>query len=149
MNSNDSNKNKFKQCWHWFGIDLAIFFLIVMCLIGLTIMAALLPIKAHSGGCLIIDVPPQAVIGQPDGDTFYVYNFAPGGRVKIRVQGINTPEVKEPGWDEAKQFTKDWLAKGIFRVTTCGKPTLDRIEGRVERNGETLSDALRQAGLGK
>lgn len=133
----------------WVSIDLLLFIVIVLCLIGLTIMAMLIPLKANAGGCLVIEVPPGAVVNQPDGDTFHVFAFQPGGVVKIRVEGVNTPEKKEPGWAEAKAFTKAWLARGPFKVTTCGKPTIDRIVGTVERNGETLSDALRKAGHAK
>lgn len=133
----------------WVSIDLLLFIVIVLCLIGLTIMAMLIPLKANAGGCLVIEVPPGAVVNQPDGDTFHVFAFQPGGAVKIRVEGVNTPEKKEPGWAEAKAFTKAWLARGPFKITTCGKPTIDRIVGTVERNGETLSDALRKAGHAK
>jgi endonuclease YncB( thermonuclease family) len=138
-----------KPWWNSFSIDLAIFVLIVLCLIGLSIMAMLIPFKANAGGCLTIDVPPGAVVNQPDGDTFHVFAFQPGGVVKIRVEGVNTPEKNQPKWAEAKAFTKDWLAKGPFVVTTCGKPTLDRITGVVSRHGHTLTEALRAAGLGK
>lgn len=149
MNSNDSNKTRFKQCWHWFSIDIAIFALIVLCLIGLSIMAAIIPFKAHAAACLSIDVPPQVVVGQPDGDTFHVFSFQPGGVIKIRVQGVNTPELNAHGWAEAKAFTKEWLAKGVFRVNTCGRPTLDRIVATVERNGRTLAQDLIAAGYGQ
>jgi endonuclease YncB( thermonuclease family) len=90
----------------------------------------------------VIDVPPGAVVNQPDGDTFHVFAFQPGGVVKIRVEGVNTPERNQPGWAEAKAFTKAWLASGPFRVTTCGKPTIDRIVGKVERDGKTLAQDL-------
>ena len=104
---------------------------------------------ARAGGCLSIDVPSQAVIHQPDGDTFHVFSLQPGGVVKIRVQGVNTPERKEPGWAEAKEFTRTWLAKGSFKLATCGHPTLDRIMGSVERDGRTLAQDIIAAGLGK
>jgi|CXWL01.1.fsa_nt_gi endonuclease YncB( thermonuclease family) len=134
---------------NWVSIDLLIFLLIVIGLVCLLIMAALIPIKANAGGCLTIDVPPGAVVNQPDGDTFHVFAFQPGGVVKIRVEGVNTPEKKEPGWAEAKAFTKEWLARGPFKVTTCGRPTIDRIVAAVERNGKTLAQDLIDAGLGR
>lgn len=134
---------------NWVSIDLLIFILICLCLVGLSIMAILIPIKANAGGCLTIDVPPGAVVNQPDGDTFHVFAFQPGGVVKIRVEGVNTPEKKEPGWAEAKAFTKEWLARGPFKVTTCGRPTIDRIVAAVERNGKTLAQDLIDAGLGR
>lgn len=138
-----------KPWQNWVSIDLAIFLLIVLCLVGLSIMAALIPFKAHASACLTIDVPPGAVVNQPDGDTFHVFAFQPGGVVKIRVEGIDTPERNQPKWAEAKAYTKGWLAKGPFRITTCGKPTIDRIVGAVERNGRTLAQDLIDAGLGK
>lgn len=131
------------------SIDLAIFTLIVLCLIGLAIMAALLPLKAHAGGCLSIEVPPQAVIGQPDGDTFHIFTFAPGGMVKIRVKGVDTPERDQPKFSAATTFTRTWLSRGPFKVMTCGTPTFDRVEAIVERDGQTLAHALIAAGLGK
>jgi len=112
-------------------------------------MAMLIPLKANAGGCLVIDVPPGAVVNQPDGDTFHVFAFQPGGVVKIRVEGVNTPEKKEPGWAEAKAFTKAWLARGPFKVMTCGKPTIDRIVGSVERDGKSLAQDLIAHHLGR
>ncbi|MDH4235616.1 MAG: thermonuclease family protein [Nitrospira sp.] len=138
-----------KPWQNWISIDLVLLLIIVLCLIGLSIMAALIPIKSHAAACLTIDVPPGAVVNQPDGDTFHVFAFQPGGVVKIRVEGIDTPERKQPGWAEAKAFTKAWLTQGPFKVTTCGKPTIDRIVGRVERDGTALADALKAAGLGR
>lgn len=149
LNSNDSHKTKWKPCWQWFGLEIILFLSIVLGMILLAIMVALIPFKAHAAACLSIDVPPQAVISQPDGDTFHVFAFQPGGVIKIRVQGVNTPELNAQGWAEAKAFTKDWLAKGVFRVNTCGRPTLDRIVATVERNGRTLAQDLILAGYGK
>ena len=149
MNWNGYSMTKWIRRREWVSIDLLLIVLIVLCLIGLSIMAILIPFKAHAGGCLFIDVPPGAVVNQPDGDTFHVFSFQPGGVVKIRVEGVNTPEKKEPGWAEAKAFTKDWLARGPFKVMTCGKPTIDRIVAAVERNGKTLAQDLIDHHLGK
>ena len=134
---------------NWLSIDLALLVIVVLGMIGLFIMAAFLPLRSHASACLSIDVPPGAVINQPDGDTFHVFAFQPGGVVKIRVEGVDTPERHEPKWAEAKAFTRAWLAKGPFKVSTCGKPTIDRIVGTVERDGETLAQALKGAQLVK
>lgn len=135
--------------WMRYAVDATLLVLIGLCVVGLTILAAILATRAYSAACLTITVPPQAVVAQPDGDTFHVFAFQPGGLVKIRVEGVNTPERHEPGWQEAKTFTKQWLAQGPFTVQTCGKPTLDRIVGRVERDGATLAEALIAAGWGR
>ncbi len=129
------------------AFELALIVMVLVSLLILLLMVLLMPVAARAGACLSIDVPPQAVIGQPDGDTLHVFSFIPGGVVKIRVQGVNTPERTEPKFAEAKEFTRDWLKRGVFQVTTCGKPTFDRIEAIVERNGQTLAEALTQAGL--
>jgi len=92
-------------------------------------------------------VDPGAVRGVIDGDTFKLYLFGPGGVVKIRVYQAWTPEEGEPGYDEARLFTLNWLMQGPFRVTTCGKYTFERIVAIVERDGKRLADALIEAGL--
>ena len=120
----------------------------------LTVMMLLLLFMStisFAAGCLSIDVPPQAVLGNYDGDTFTVFSMQPGGQVKIRVEGVDTPEVTkhQPLSLEAKEFTRKWLAMGTFQIATCGKYTIDRIVGRVTRNGRSLAQDLRDAGLGK
>lgn len=121
--------------------------LVIMLLILLAVLLAVNTI--HAAGCLSIDVPSQAVLNNHDGDTFTVFAFAPGGVVKIRVEGVDTPELKEEKGDLAKEFTRQWLAKGPFQLATCGKPTLDRIVAKVSRDGRTLAQDLLAAGLGK
>lgn len=130
-------------------------------LLGLTLMMlALLAtlamvLSSHAAACLSVDVPPQAVLNNYDGDTFTLFTLGPGGQEKFRVEGIDTPELSrkkgepdQPGALEAKEFTRRWLAQGVFTLTTCGKRTIDRTVASVTRNGEKLSDALRAAGLG-
>lgn len=111
---------------------------------------------AHAAGCLSLDVPAQAVLYNHDGDTFALFSVVPGGVVKFRVQGVNTPEISrkkgvpdELNASEAKEFTRQWLARGPFQLVTCGKPTLDRIEAIVSRNGRTLAQDILDAHLAK
>lgn len=128
-----------------------ILILMVLLAFGLLLIVVMVPLVAHATACLLIEVPPQAVLSNYDGDTFSLFTFGPGGKVDIRVSNVDTPERKghEPGWQEAKQFTEAWLAKGPFIVQTCGDKTLTRIEATVERNGEYLADALIKANLQK
>lgn len=124
--------------------------LVVLVIMMLLLLAGLLTVNAvHAAACLSIDVPPQAVLNNHDGDTFAIFAFAPGGVVKVRVEGVDTPELKEPKGDLAKEFTHQWLAKGPFQLSTCGKPTLDRIVAKVSRNGRTLAQDLIDVGLSK
>ena len=97
--------------------------------------------------CLSITVPPQAVLNVKDGDTFDVFNFAPGGKVAVRVKGVNTPERGQTKFHDAKFFTEQWLAKGPFAINTCGKYTFERIEATVSRDGTTLAQELIALGL--
>lgn len=126
----------------WIAVG-AVIFLVIL---ALTVFVVGI---ASAAACLSIDVPPQAVIHQPDGDTFHLFSLIPGGVVKIRVQGVDTPERHEPHWTEAKEFTRQWLAKGPFKLLTCGQKTLDRIVGIVERDGRTLAEELTEARLVK
>lgn len=124
--------------------------LIALVIILMILLAGLLTINTvHAAGCLSIDVPSQAVLNNHDGDTFTLFAFAPGGVVKVRVEGVDTPELKEPKGDLAKEFTRQWLANGPFQLSTCGKPTLDRIVAKVSRDGRTLAQDLIDAGLKK
>lgn len=124
--------------------------LIALVIMLMILLAGLLTINTvHAAGCLSIDVPPQAVLYNHDGDTFAVFTFAAGGIVKVRVEGVDTPELKEPKGDLAKEFTRQWLAKGPFQLSTCGKPTLDRVIAKVSRNGRTLAQDLIDVGLTK
>lgn len=124
--------------------------LIALVIMLLILLAGLLTINTvHAAGCLSIDVPPQAVLNNHDGDTFTVFAFAPGGVVKVRVEGVDTPELKEPKGDLAQEFTRQWLARDVFQLSTCGKPTLDRIVAKVSRNGRTLAQDLIDTGLAK
>ena len=94
----------------------------------------------------VVTVPPQAVVHQPDGDTFHIYTFDVPNVVKIRVMDAETPERGQFGYEEAKAITRAWLAKGPFRVITCGIMTFDRAVGIVSRGEETLASVLKDAG---
>lgn len=142
------SKNSLKSIWLLFTLLVILFTLLFLQLIW--------TYQSHAAACLSIDVPPQAVLDNHDGDTFRIFTFGPGGSVVIRVQDIDTPEISmkkgvpdEPGAQEAKEFTRQWLSVGTFTVVTCGKHTLERIVATVARNGTTLASALRAAGYAK
>ncbi len=147
-----------KSWWRRNIIDHAESFLIALVTIAMIVLFLVLMAanKAHTGGCLVVDVPPQAVTWVQDGDTFTLFTFGPGGAVKIRVSNVNTPELSkkkgqpdEPGAREAREFTRQWLAKGSFLVDTCGEHTFERIQAIVKRDGETLAEALVAAGFSR
>lgn len=134
---------------HAHTIELALMVLVGLAMLALFLLLLIVPVRSHAAACLTIDVPPQAVLAVVDGDTFSVFNLMPPGYVKVRVTAINTPEHGEPMYAEATEFTRAWLAKGPFSLSTCGKHTFERITGTVARDGRTLADDLLAAGLGK
>lgn len=134
---------------HGQTIETALFCLIAFGIAGILVLNLMLATKSYGASCLSVDVPPQAVLGVMDGDTFSVFNLFPPGYVKIRVKGVNAPERGKPGFEEARRFTAQWLAEDTFRVQTCGKHTFERIVATVERNGISLAASLIEMGYGK
>lgn len=125
-------------------------------LVIMMLLLLLVTTFTFASGCLSIDVPPQAVLSVHDGDTFTVFSVQPGGVVKVRVQGIDTPELArkkgdldEPGAVDAREFTRQWLSVGTFTLNGCGKATLDRTVWTVTRNGHNLAHDLMTAGFSK
>lgn len=137
-----------KPWQNWVSIDLAILALLVIGVLGLLLVAAVVHAEELPTCASIkaVTVDPRAIVKQPDGDTFHVFTFDVPNVVKIRVMDAETPERGEVGFEEAKEFTREWLHRGPFRAVTCGKQTLDRIVYMIVRDGETLADALKAAG---
>lgn len=81
-----------------------------------------------------------------DGDTL---------RATFRLDNIDTPEIKGACEAEkklalrAKNFTKDWLAKGKVTIQQTGIDKYGRVLARVDRSGEDLGEALIKAGLAR
>lgn len=77
-----------------------------------------------------------------------------GHRINIRVNGVDTPEIrgydcageKELG-ERAKAFTQDFVQHGQITLHNLQRDKYFRILADVRVNGELLSKALRDAGL--
>jgi micrococcal nuclease len=115
--------------------------------------AILLAVCAALGGvtlALVTAAAPQTrftgrVIGVTDGDTISVLT---GGRaVKVRLEGIDCPELEQPYGRVAKQFTSDRAFGRLVDVTGTTTDRYGRLIGRVVVNGEDLSLTLIAAGL--
>lgn len=102
---------------------------------------------AHAETCMTLDVQPSQILDIYDGDTFTM-SLGALGQVHIRIEGVDTPErnKKQVGWDTAREFTRQWLAQGPFKLSTCFVMTLGRFVGSPSRNGTTLASALIAAG---
>lgn len=110
-------------------------------------LTVFLSARVHASTCMTLDVQPDQVLGNYDGDTFTL-SLGALGEVRIRVEGVDTPErtKKQAGWKEAKDFTAQWLAQGPFKLQTCFVLTLGRLVAIPSRDGSTLADALIAAG---
>lgn len=143
MNSRDGD--------HGYGHDRVFGFVFLSICIAVAVQSILITRSMAEGlpdcsSIKAVTVPPGAVVHQPDGDTFHIFTFDAPAVVKIRVMDAETPERGDDGFEEAKAFTREWIARGPFRVVTCGKTTFDRIVGDVFRGDERLADALKEAG---
>lgn len=85
------------------------------------------------------------VIGISDGDTITV--LVDNTQIKIRVDGIDCPESRQPFGTRAKQFTSDFC---YGKIVTIKKKELDRYGRTIARvicDGKDLSEELLKAGM--
>lgn len=123
-------------------------------MVGITllmiILGLLLSYSARAETCLTMQVQPEQVLGNYDGDTFKV-SLGALGVMTVRVEGIDTPERNKHqiGWEKARDFTAAWLASGPFDLSTCFDMTFGRVVGVPSRDGATLREALLENGHAK
>lgn len=99
--------------------------------------------------CLTLTLQPGHVMRTIDGDTFVLWSLGVPPEERVRVLGVDTPELGQPNALEAKAFTEAWLAKGPFRFMACRKESFGRWLATIARDGVSLADELKQRGLGK
>lgn len=78
-----------------------------------------------------------------DGDTIRV------GGERIRLRGIDTPEMDEPAGPAAKQRLEELLRSGSLRIVPQGRDVYHRLIADVFVNGQNVADILRSEGLSK
>lgn len=101
--------------------------------------------------CLNLQLTPGYVKRIIDGDTFVLYSIGVPPEERVRVLGVNTPElVSHSGLvpDSATIFTRNWLAAGPFTIYACKRDSFGRLLAIVSRDGKTLADTLISSGLG-
>ena len=104
-------------------------------------------VHAASTACLTVELTPQYVKAQIDGDTFSLYAIRVPPEERVRILGINAPERGKPGAAEATAFTKNWLSLGDFTLTACKRDSFGRLLGTVTRGTDDLGKRLMEAGL--
>jgi endonuclease YncB( thermonuclease family) len=78
-----------------------------------------------------------------DGDTIRV------GNERIRLRGIDTPEMSEFDGVVAKQRLEEFLRGGSIRIVPYARDVYHRLIADVFVNGENVADLLRRDGLSK
>jgi len=78
-----------------------------------------------------------------DGDTIRV------GQERIRLRGIDTPELNEPEGQAAKERLEALLRSGTVSIVPHGRDVYDRLVADVFVNGENVAEILKREGFAK
>jgi len=70
-----------------------------------------------------------------DGDTLRC------GRERVRIEGINAPELKEPGGQQARQRLQRRLEFGEIVIERRGRDKYGRTLGRLYVNGKRITQS--------
>lgn len=97
--------------------------------------------------CATLQLDPGWILRVKDGDTFVIRNAGITTFEDVRVCCVDTPEKKDPGFDDATAFTDRWLHAGPFTLEVCKRDSFGRLLGVVTRDGEDLATALLESGL--
>jgi endonuclease YncB( thermonuclease family) len=78
-----------------------------------------------------------------DGDTIRY------GAERIRIRGLNAPELTEPGGQEALERLSQLLREGTIRIVPHGKDVYDRTVADVFVDGQNVAEILTSEGYAK
>jgi micrococcal nuclease len=78
-----------------------------------------------------------------DGDTIRV------GSQRIRLRGIDTPEMSEFDGPAAKRRLEELLRSGSIRIVPRGRDVYDRLVADVFVNDQNVAEILRNEGFSK
>jgi micrococcal nuclease len=78
-----------------------------------------------------------------DGDTFRY------GAERVRLRGIDTPELNEPGGQSAEQRLEELLRSGPVRIVPRGRDIYDRLVADVFVDGQNVAEMLSREGYAK
>lgn len=84
------------------------------------------------------------VVSVHDGDTITI--LAEKERIKIRLFGIDAPELKQPYGKKSKQFLSNLIAGQIVEVEKNGNDRYGRTIGTVSLNGEDINAQMVENG---
>ena len=78
-----------------------------------------------------------------DGDTFRY------GTERVRLRGIDTPELSEPGGQAARMRLEELLRSGPVRIVPHGRDVYDRTVADVYIDGRNVAEMLQTEGFAK
>jgi endonuclease YncB( thermonuclease family) len=88
-------------------------------------------------------LPTSQPIVTIDGDTLRV------GANRVRLRGINAPELAEPNGEAARQRLEQLLQEGPIRIVPHGQDVYGRTVADVFVDGRNVAEVLRQEGYAK
>lgn len=88
-------------------------------------------------------IPANQPIHTIDGDTIRM------GAERIRLRGIDTPKLSEPGGQAARQRLEQLLQEGPIRIVPHGQDVYGRTVADVFVNGRNVAEVLKQEGYAK
>ncbi|MDH4154137.1 MAG: thermonuclease family protein [Nitrospira sp.] len=88
-------------------------------------------------------LPSTLQIRAVDGDTIRI------GSERVRLRGIDTPEMNEHAGPAAKQRLEELLRSGPIRIMPHSRDVYRRLVADVFVNGQNVADILRSEGLSK
>jgi len=88
-------------------------------------------------------LPVSQSVHTIDGDTVH------RGSERIRLRGIDTPELSEPGGQAARQRLEELLKEGPIRIVPHGQDVYGRTVADVFVDGRNVADVLNQEGYAK
>lgn len=113
------------------------------------IVVAMAPGQAQTAGPrdLVNHRVTAHVVGIIDGDTVDVV-IPPGRRVRVRLQGADSPERDEPFYQQALIFTRVMMFSRDVTVSGKDVDVYGRLVARITVDGKDASEALIASGLG-
>ncbi|MBT9548597.1 MAG: thermonuclease family protein [Candidatus Sericytochromatia bacterium] len=87
------------------------------------------------------------VVGVSDGDTITVLDIETNAQYKIRLNGVDSPESKQPFGEKAKQFTSILVFSKLVAIAVADKDRYGRLVGNVTIGQKNLSEELVKAGF--
>ncbi|HEX5687997.1 MAG TPA: thermonuclease family protein [Ideonella sp.] len=109
--------------------------------------------KRLAASCLLtlfVSAPWATMSGRAtyisDGDTLWVKPTTGGKPIKLRLQGIDAPEVCQPGGTEARDALKRLVAQRSLQVESVGRDAWGRTLARISIDHQDIGARLVQGG---